>query len=307
MSRVGAPYLDVEFESEGVTLRSRFYGHTQGQGPLPGVVMAHGFTGTITMVIDRFAEAISAAGFTVLLYDHRNLGASDGEPRQQVNPWVQARGYMDGLTYMAQLDEVDANRLAIWGDSSSSTLVVAVAAVDDRVKAGLAQCPTFGPTDPGPDPKGSRFAAIRSTLLGGDVSAKEEEIEGPMPVVSFDPTRHRPALDPLTAYRWFMEYGCRLGTNWSNDVTRARPKTPEPLSAVLCAPQVTVPFLMIASPQDEMRAANPEVARLAFDALASEAKTWMAIDGGHFGLLWHPGELFDQASAAQCEFLKAHL
>jgi hypothetical protein len=31
------------------------------------------------------------------------------------------------------------------------------------------------------------------------------------------------------------------------------------------------------------------------------------VDGGHFGLLYHPGALFDLASRAECDFLIQHL
>ena len=51
------------------------------------------------MVADKFAEAFHDAGFTVFLYDdHRGFGASGGEPRLEINPWLQAQGYRDALT-----------------------------------------------------------------------------------------------------------------------------------------------------------------------------------------------------------------
>jgi len=51
--------------------------------------MAHGFSATRSMTIDKYAEAFCANGFAVLLYDHRGFGASGGEPRLEVNPWTQ--------------------------------------------------------------------------------------------------------------------------------------------------------------------------------------------------------------------------
>jgi uncharacterized protein len=127
-----------------------------------------------------------------------------------------------------------------------------------------------------------------------------------MPVVSFDYKRHPAAFEPLTAFRWFIEYGGRLGTNWINDVTRVQPSTPEPWNAALCAPHLKAPLLMIVSLEDEMQGANPAVARGAYEA-APEPKEWREISGGHFGLLYHPSDLFDQASAAQSTFLKRWL
>ncbi len=298
-------FRNVEFQSEGASLRGRLYTPRRFPRPLPAVVMAHGFSATITMTIDHYAEAICSKGFAVLLYDHRNFGISDGEPRRHRNSWVQARGYQDALSYLDGLDEVDSGRLGIWGDSGSAAIAIVVASVDDRVKAVVTQVPALGRTPPSPDPDGSRFERIKETLLHGDISSPRT-MEGPMPVVSFDPKRHPSAFEPLTAYRWFIEYGGRLGTNWVNDVTRVTPNTPEPWNAVICAPYVKAPLLMIVSPEDEMAGSNPKLARMAYEAIPG-TKEWVDIDGGHFGLLYYPSDLFNQASTAQCRFLNAYL
>ncbi len=295
-------FRDVEFPSEGATLRGRLYTPQRVSKPLPAVVMAHGFSATITMTIDHYAEAICTEGFAVLLYDHRNLGISDGEPRRQINSWVQARGYRDALSYLETLNEIDSTSLAIWGDSRSAAQAIVVASVDDRVKAVVTQVPALGRKPPPPDPDGARFQRIKQTLLHGDINSSIKT-DGPMPVVSFDFRRHPAAFEPLTAYRWFIEYGGRLGTNWVNDVTRVQPNTPEPWNAVVCAPHIKAPILMIVSPEDEMAGSSPKLARRAFEAMQAP-KEWVEIAGGHFGLLYYPSELFEQASRAQCNFLK---
>ncbi len=41
--------------------------------------------------------------------------------------------------------------------------------------------------------------------------------------------------------------------------------------------------------------------------LAPEPKEKIEIDGGHFGLLYYPSELFEQASNAQRDFLNQYL
>ena len=71
------------------------------------------------------------------------------------------------------------------------------------------------------DPTGSLYRAIRETIVSGIVEPAETDVEGPMPVVSDDQVRRPSAIQPLTAYRWFIEYGGRMGTGWENDVTRA--------------------------------------------------------------------------------------
>ena len=57
-------YEDVEFKSEGSTLRGRYYKANGTRNAT--VVMTHGTSATITMSIDRYAEAICEAGFDVL-------------------------------------------------------------------------------------------------------------------------------------------------------------------------------------------------------------------------------------------------
>jgi len=268
--------------------------------------MAHGFSATRHMTTDRYATVLFDAGFTVLLYDHRNFGASDGEPRQQINPWIQARGYRDAISHLLSGNDIHPRGIAIWGDSLSGGVALAVAAVDSRVAALVAQVPACGPELPPADPDGRRFRAIADTIVRGDVQASPTEIQGPMPVVSDDQVRRPSALQPLTAYRWFIEYGGRLGTHWVNDVTRAQPRTPEPWNPGLCAAHVTCPTVFLVSPADEMRNASPDVARAAFDALRGP-KEWVNLDGGHFGLLYYPSAEFDRAAAAQARFLKEHL
>ncbi len=297
----------VEFQSEGATLRGRLYLPTGHSEPSPIVIMTHGFSATITgMVADHYAEVFHAAGFAVLLYDHYSLGLSSGEPRHMINHWVQARGYSHAIDYVITLPTIDSSRIAIWGDSMSGGTVIVVGAVDHRVSAIIAQVPACGDDPPPPDPDGGLFASIRETLRSGDVSGSEETTIGPMPVVSSDQHGTPSLLKPLTAFRWFIEYGGRYGTGWENWAMYVSPDSPTPFHPVLCAPYVGAPLLMMVAREDEMHGAKTEIARMAFD-LAPQPKEWIELDGGHFGLLYYPSDLFDQASTAQRDFLIQNL
>lgn len=296
----------VEFSSEGATLRGRLYSRKTPSRAAPVVVMTHGTSATITMVTDRYAEVLHNAGFSVLLYDHHSFGISGGEPRQQINPWIQARGYRDAITFAETLREIDSARIGIWGDSATAGTVMLVGAIDSRVKAIVAQIPALGRNPPPPDPDGALFASVRETFLTGDVSGSPETTVGPQPVVSFDQLGTPSLMTPISAYRWFIEYGGRHGTNWLNWVTRVNPSTPTPYNAALCAPHIQAPILFMIAPEDEMPGANPAVSRRAFEA-APEPKELFEMDGGHFGLLHYPSQLFEQASSAQRDFLLRHL
>src|SRR5579859_3920570 len=135
---------DIEFDAEGVTLRGWFYPADGGSAPGPAVIMAHGFSAVKEMYLDSFAEVYAAAGLNVLVFDNRCFGASDGQPRQEIDPWAQVRDYRHAITYAGTLPEVDAARIGIWGSSYSGGHVLVVAAIDRRVKAVVSQVPAFG-------------------------------------------------------------------------------------------------------------------------------------------------------------------
>jgi uncharacterized protein len=295
----------VEFPSEGAILRGRLYGSAAVSSPI--VIMAHGFSATINgMVADRYAEIFHRAGFAVLLYDHRNFGISGGTPRQEIDPYAQARGYRSAIDYVATLPGIDGRRIAIWGDSLSGGAVIAVCAVDPRVAAIVSQVPACGSEPPPPDTAGSLFEGMRRCLLdGGDVHLSSMR-RGPMPVVSFDQASTPSLLTPITAYRWFTEYGGRNGTNWQNSATLIVSGEPAPWKPAVCAVHMTAPSLFTIAPDDEMPGADPSVARKAFDS-APPPKELLEIDGGHFGLLHYPSALFDVVSQAQLSFLLRHL
>ena len=64
--------------------------------------------------------------------------------------------------------------------------------------------------------------------------------------------------------------------------------------------------LFMVAPEDEMVHANYSVTRQAYELIPTE-KRWYDICDGHFGLLYHPGERFNEAVGVQAEYLRAAL
>jgi uncharacterized protein len=297
----------VEFPSQGATLRGRLFLPVPAARRPPIVVMAHGFSATTDgMVADRYAAALCDAGVAALLYDHRNFGRSGGEPRQQADDWLQVIGYRDAIDFATALDEVDGSRLAVWGDSMSGGCVLVAAAFDPRVTAVVTQVPACGDAPPAANPGDAVLEAMAGMYAKPCLPAASGPVEGPMPVVAADQLASRSALTPLTAFRWFMEYGGRYGTGWQNSVTEVSRDGSEPYEPVLCAARIRVPALFVIATEDEMPDASSAVSRLAFD-LVPGPKEVLEVDGGHFGLLYYPSELFETVSSAQAAFLIRHL
>jgi len=291
----------VEFPSEGAILRGRFYRPEQA-APFPTVVMTHGTTATVTMALDHYAEVFLRAGLAVLLYDHRNFGMSGGEPRQQINPWTQGRGYRDALSYLLTRSDVCKDRIAAWGDSYSGMIALVAGALDRRFAAVAVQCPACGAEKPSFDPSDENFHLMEEIFATGDIRGTAETTVGPMPVVSFDQDGSPSLLKPIQAFRWFIDYGGRHGSLWENRVTRVTPPTPVPFSAYLAAPFIKVPTFVMVGRNDEMVHCNPDVITAIYDLMRCP-KQWVDIDGGHFGLLYYPSNIFTEASSRQCKFL----
>ncbi len=99
---------DIEFDADDICL------------PHPLVVMSHGFSAVKEMGLDDYAEVFSAAGLAVLVYDNRNLGASDGSPRQDIDPVAQRRDQTHAITFARGLTGIDPERIGHSARASAS-------------------------------------------------------------------------------------------------------------------------------------------------------------------------------------------
>lgn len=131
---------EVEFLSEGTRIRGWYYS-PEGGGSHPAVALAGGWCYVRELVMPYYAEEFASRGVGALVFDYRNLGVSEGEPRQHLDPWMQVRDYENALSYLQSRDDVDSDRLGAWGISYSGGHVIILAAIDPRVKAIVSQIP----------------------------------------------------------------------------------------------------------------------------------------------------------------------
>ena len=134
--------LDVEFQSEGATVRAWFY-KADGSGPRPAVVLAGGWCYVREIVMPTYAQAFAQAGVHAMIFDYRNLGVSDGDNRQHLDPWAQIRDYQNAISFLERRDDVDSQRVGVWGISYSGGHALILAAIDPRVKSIVSQIPVI--------------------------------------------------------------------------------------------------------------------------------------------------------------------
>lgn len=137
----------VEFRSEnpGDLIRADLFTPGQGAGPWPVVIMGGGWCYVKELIMPEYARFFLREGLAALIFDYRCLGASDGEPRQHLDPWKQIVDYRSAVDAVSYLDEyegiIDPERIGVWGISYSGGHALIVGALDPRVKCVVSQIP----------------------------------------------------------------------------------------------------------------------------------------------------------------------
>lgn len=127
---------DVWFASGDARCRGWCYRPTESVEPGPPlVVLAHGLSATHALHYWRVAEGFAAAGFAVLDFDPRRIGASEGEPRQVVEVEAQLTDLRAAVAFARTLEGVDPAGVALFGSSYGGGLAIEVAAEDKEIAA----------------------------------------------------------------------------------------------------------------------------------------------------------------------------
>jgi uncharacterized protein len=270
---------DIEFDAEGVTLRGWFYS-AEGSASGATVIMAHGFSAVKEMYLDSFAEAFAAAGLNALVFDNRCFGASDGEPRQEIDPWAQVRDYRHAITYASTLPDVSPQRIGVWGSSYSGGHVMVVAAIDRRVKAVVSQVPLISGHD-------NLRALVRADFIAGFREMFEAdrlarfrgEAPAMVPVVDPDPLAPS-ALPTPDSWEWFSETGKTRAPAWRNEVTLRSVEMFTEYEPGVYLPWISpTPLLLVVAAGDHL--VPSELAIAAFEN-ARQPKELVILPDGHF-------------------------
>lgn len=131
----------VEFPSDGETLVGTLFRPEGAVGRLPTVVAAGGWCYTKEIVLPHVARIVNEQGIQFLGFDYVGFGESSGKRRQHLDPWRQISDYRNALTYVEERDDVDPDKLGVFGISYSGGHVLILAAIDVRIKAAVSVVP----------------------------------------------------------------------------------------------------------------------------------------------------------------------
>ena len=294
---------DIEFVSKGDLCRGWLYLPDAPKKALPGIVMAHGFSGVKEMDLPKFAEVFSSAGFAVLLFDYRFFGASDGKPRGQLHPMEQLEDYRNAITFLSIQPGVDPARLGVWGTSFSGAHVLHLGAFDARVKCVVSQVPAADIYE-----NARRLMTPAMFAASGEMIGQARKVmltTGRSPIIPVVTNDGSPCLLPSPgAYERLTEQAGTVAPNWKNEATvdsfekifEYRPA----LSIHLISPK---PLLMIVATGDQL---TPTDISLAAYQRALEPKSLLTLRCSHHEIYDDP-ELFQMAAESAIDWFHSYL
>ncbi|KAH7036033.1 Alpha/Beta hydrolase protein [Microdochium trichocladiopsis] len=296
-----ASQRDVEFKTyDGLKLRGTLFPAGEKK---PCVIMTAGFGGERAHFNPDIAAYFQKAGFTVLSYDNRNLGDSEGLPRNEVDPELQTRDYFDAFNYAATLPEVDPKKIVYWGSSFSGGVVLKAAALNKNIAAVIAQVPFISGewvsrTVKQPPAglvleRGHAIATGQPTMIPSLPDTTEEITNGTSKAVLADQSTIA-----------FMEEISRRGYTWDRRVTvqsMANTCLFEPLAYVhRIAP---TPLFMVVADNDTVTGTHLQLE--AFERARQPKKLQLFAGEDHFSMYY--GEALERNVTTQIEFLKETL
>ena len=275
---------EIEFRAhDGVLLRG-WVVTPDSRGPHPTIVMSPGFTGSITRLGD-VAGAFVNHGFAVLMYDHRTCGRSDGEPRQDIDPFAQDRDMQMALSFAEQHPALDGDRIGLWGASYSGGNVLVVAALDRRVKAVVSQVPFIAGYEQFVLNAGPGAIAFidqmleedRRQFLNGGEPGRVALVRAPG-----EPADHFVLFDDEGTYDYLTGGPDGPAEGWLNSVTTRSMSRALAYDVRGFMSRISpTPLMMIVAEDDETT--PPALAREAYES-ALEPKELVMISGGHYGV-----------------------
>lgn len=132
--------IESYFQSAGETCAGTLILPAQVARP-PVIIMANGFGGIRLAGLPDFAQHFVEDGYAVYLFDYRNFGDSEGQPRHWVSPRRHVADWQAAVRHVRGLAGIDHDNIVLWGTSFSGGHVIATAARDPSIRTVIAQVP----------------------------------------------------------------------------------------------------------------------------------------------------------------------
>ena len=277
---------DVEFAVPGgPTLRGKLFrpeSSVVDGSPLPVAILQSGLGGPAESRYPS-ARGFTDAGLACLLYDHRNTGYSDGEPRQFFDPWQQCRDLRHVITHLILRDDIDADRIGLWGISIGGANSLFTAAMDQRVRAVVSVIPPVSGWSARELQPADTLAEL-DKLIPADRQAQLRGVPAATILLHGTPEPGRPVMFSDQEGIEFVENMIHGLPSFRNEITVSTLDHLYEMEVRAYAERITQPTLMVLAAQDTV--APVEEAREMYDRIP-EPKEVMEYPGQHYEILSH--------------------
>lgn len=264
-------------------------------GISPVIILCHGFCGIQEILLPKYAEAFSDAGYTTITFDYRGFGESGGE-RGRLRPQMQIEDICSIIDWISTKPTLDKNRIALWGTSLGACHVFGAAVARPQIKCiisqmGFADGETIVTGKMDENEKQAFVGTLEKMVekrerLGKEMFVAITKVLGDKESKAFfdDNKEKYPSMDIkipfLTVYET-LQY-----------------------KPYLNAQQVTCPTLVVVAGEDTVN--SPQQGIALYKSVRSEQKELFIENGAkHYDL--YDGQHFDNVSLKQVDWLKKHL
>jgi len=284
----------VSYYSEGDQIAAVLYTPGGAPGPVPGIVLCHGFTAIKEVILPDYARAFAEAGFAALAFDYRGFGESGGLPGRLIAR-RQVEDIRNSVTYLRSCPEVDAGRIGLWGTSYGAANVIVAAAEDDRVRCVTAQVGFADGQGGSRDRSAQELTSLRNVI----------EAERTRRVLTNEPTMVEPLQvlsDPETVA--FFTEERKKHPRLTQQISMEFLEAHQQHRPILAAPRlVNCPLLLVAAELDTVTPARDSEELY---AAAPEPKRLVTIPGiRHYEI--YSGEPLRQSAAEAVAWYREHL
>jgi dienelactone hydrolase len=290
-------HLESDFTSRGLRCSGWLF-LPDGISEPPVVVMAHGIAAQKDFGLQLYAERFANKGMAAYVFDYRNFGSSEGEPRNWVSPLRHLQDWQAAITHVRGLKSINANKIALWGTSFSGGHVLVTAAKTSGISAVVAQVPFVD--------------GISTTMMVKPRFQIEGTIHGIRDVlrmVTFRPPHTVPVVADPDRFALMNTPDAKEGflsllpkeTAWKNEVPARICMTITMYRPIMYARKITCPVLIIYAQKDSLIAAK------VVEKTASRIRNVevVSLPVSHFEV--YTGELFEQLVEKQAQFLSRYL
>lgn len=122
----------------GITLAADMYTPKGAKGKLPAIAVSGPFGAVKEQSSGLYAQHMAERGFVSIAFDPSFTGESGGEPRRMASPDINTEDFLAAVDFLANEENVDAERIGIIGICGWGGMAVNAAALDPRIKATVA-------------------------------------------------------------------------------------------------------------------------------------------------------------------------